>query len=107
MQGFKVTFNGQEISVGLEDGLLMIHLFDLVGRETRLSVCGVDYARQKEVTWLNCPLQVGDRIDLEFSELETVSSPETERFDETIQRPFTKLALLRNMEQYLKSKGLL
>ncbi len=107
MQGFKVTFNGQQTDVGCDDGLLTVHLFCRAGMKPRMVVSGTDYAHRKQVKWLDCELQMGDRVDLEFAELGAVSCPVSERVDSTLRRPFTKLDMLRSMERYLKSKGLL
>lgn len=107
MEGFRIGFRDRELKVGFDDGLLMIHLVDYAGREAVLRVRGVDYAASSRVKWLECPLRIGDRIELEYKVLDRVSAPLSVQRDRTVRRPFTKLEWFRDMECYLKNKGLL
>jgi hypothetical protein len=107
MKGFEIAYNGKVTFAAIEDGLLMIHLSHLRDRGN-LYVGGVDYENHIRIVWYdNIHINIGDMVDFRYIDINHVSKPVKYTREEGIMRPFSKMEMFLNLEQYLKSKGLL
>lgn len=107
MKGFEISYNDDTAYVAIEDGLLMINVYNLRG-EGNLYVGGVDYQKQTKLSWYDhVPIDIGAKIGIKFTEIDHISVPVRSIHDQSIKRPLSKLELFFRLEQYLKSQGLL
>ncbi|MBQ8420943.1 MAG: hypothetical protein IJX11_01625 [Bacteroidales bacterium] len=112
MKGFVITSKGQSIKVGVKDGgLCTIHLhYQNAGRGERnfVMIDSVDYdAKQRNIWQKFTPMNVKDSFQIKFAEMDELSTPMESVTDESIRCPMSKLDSFRQLENFLKEKGLL
>jgi hypothetical protein len=107
MKGFEIRHNDKTTKVAVEDGMVMIHLFDN-NADSRIYVGGVDYEKRERIVWCNLsPMEIGDKFEIKFVEIDDTSMPVKIEEDENIKRPKTKLEFFRELEAKLKQEGLI
>ncbi len=67
MRGIEVKFNQERKTVGVESGMLTIHILDNNG-DSRIYIGAVDYEKQKELLWCDwIPIKPGDKFSAKLT----------------------------------------
>lgn len=78
MIGFHITFHGQEITAGLEQGVTTVIVTRVKNKdrdELSLDIGGMDTQERRYPNWLQQrPLQIGDEIVIKVSSVDSVSN---------------------------------
>lgn len=109
MIGFTVIHNGESIDVGVEEGgLCSIQFHAFNGLCGFVYISSVNYGQKVRNVWLNkVPLSDNDSWKIIFRDIDTVSEPMDSTVDEGIGRAPSPLDAFRELENYLKEKGLI
>ena len=110
MKGFEIIHNGKKTTIGVENGLSVIHIdtVDVAGRkDAYLYSCHVNRETKTKDVWHNTPISVGDEIEIKMVEIEQADTPIKSISDYTISQPVSKLERFHELETLLKKKGLL
>jgi hypothetical protein len=115
MKGITVNYNGEEMKVAVKDGIITVHLFNnngnspaLADGESCMYIRGVDYAECKHYIWNEYnPIRIGDKFEIEFTEIDVSSVPAKVTEDKNVRRPKTKLDCFCELETELKKQGLI
>lgn len=111
MKGFVISNNETRMSVGVSAGSLLsiqFHSFNYDDGCCYVMVSGTDYEKKARIVWLkNTPVNLNDLWRIEFGEIDDVAMPVESVADEFVRKQVSKLESFRNIENYLKEKGLL
>lgn len=115
MKGITINYKGEEMKVAVKDGQITVNLFNnngnspaLADGESRMYITGVDYEEYKRYVWYdNIPIKIGDKFEIEYTEIEVSSAPAKVTEDKNVKRPKTKLDCFRELESELKKQGLI
>ena len=104
MKGFVITHKGQQIKIGVDEGLSVINLWYLNPDRNFIDISTVDYKGKKKEKWVSfAPIDVNDCWKIEFTEIDTVSPPiESVRNDDICSPVDDKLERFRRLEKELK-----
>ena len=99
------------MSVGVSAGSMLsiqFHSFNYGDGCCFVRVSGTDYEKKARVVWLkDVPVNVNDLWRIEFREIGDVAMPVESIADDFVRKQVSKLESFRNLENYLKGKGLL
>lgn len=101
MNGFKVCYNGQEKFITMQSGVLVICMLCNNGK-ARLNIGGVDRDADKQLLWDDKFIELGDKVEIEYTDVEICSEPA-----HVVNLNTNKLEEFRKLEKFLKEKGVL
>lgn len=107
MKGFKIYYKQKTIKAAVLDGEITLNLFNNKG-DSRIYIGAIDYAENERIEWCDfSEIEIGDKFEIEVSEIDTPSTPAKIKQDMKIERPKDKLEIFFELENKLKRKGLL
>jgi|CZCB01.1.fsa_nt_gi hypothetical protein len=107
MKGFKIYYRQETIKAAVSEGMITFNLFN-DKQNSRLYIGAIDYAENRRIEWHDfSEIEIGDKFEIEVSEIDTPSTPAKIVEDMKIERPKNKLEIFRELENKLKQKGLL
>lgn len=107
MEGFEITYNGQSISIELDE-LTTILINHVVDRDSSIYVGNVNYTTKERKIWNDfTPLQLGDRLKITFLNINKSDPPQKNMHESTMKRPISDIESFYKLESLLKEKGLL
>jgi|GEM_PF-6238223 hypothetical protein len=107
MKGLKIYYKQKTINAAVPDGDITLNLFHRDG-DSRIYIGAVDYVENAIIDWCDfSEIEIGDKFEIEISEIGTPSAPAKMKQDMKIKRPKTKLEIFFELENKLKQEGLL
>lgn len=107
MKGFNIKYEGKCVSAGSEaEGLTYVFISCMDGR-CDMTVSGSYPGIGKRYTWADEEIRFGDKVEIEFAEIETTSAPVREKDTPVMSELDIKLKSYLKHKEFLKEKGVI
>lgn len=107
MKGFNIKINGRTLSAGVNDVGMSFIFLNCMDGECRITVRGVDRIVGKRYVWAEEQMELGQKVEFEFSDVDSVSQPIKVSEAEMMSLDDIKLEAYRRAKKTLLEEGVI
>ena len=107
MKGFNIKINGRTLSAGVNDVGMSFIFLNCMDGECRITVRGVDRIVGKRYVWAEEQMELGQKVEFEFSDVDSVSQPIEVSEAEVMSLDDIKLEAYRRAKKTLLEEGVI
>lgn len=107
MKGFNIKINGRALSAGVNDVGMSFIFLNCMDGECRITVRGVDHIVGKQYVWAEEQMELGQKVEFEFRDVDSVSQPIEVSEAEVMSLDDIKLEAYRSAKKTLQEEGVI
>lgn len=107
MKGFNIKINGRALSAGVNDVGMSFIFLNCMDGECRITVRSVDHIVGKQYVWAEEQIEFGQKVEFEFSDVDSVSQPIEVSEAEVMSLDDIKLEAYSRAKKTLQEEGVI